>query len=122
MSLASLGAQQDTLNSYYQALVPQANELGNAMLQGGNYEVNFNECTKNSCPSTSLLLLQVQRRMFEVFTAKKLAVEVHPEGAFLRSLQQQIRNYRKAFVDSNMDLKNIQQAKHMKAQQTEAVM
>ncbi len=40
MSLISLGAQHDALNSYFRALVPQANELGNSMLQGGNYEVS----------------------------------------------------------------------------------
>lgn len=68
------------------------------------------------------ILLQVQRRMFQIFVAKKRSFESHPEEAFLRSLQQQIRNYRKTFLDPNIDLKNIKQAKHLESQQKEAVM
>jgi hypothetical protein len=89
MSLVSLGAQADDLNAYYRSMVPCANELGNAMLEGGNYEV--------------------QRRFFEIFVQKKSSFESHKEESFLRSLQAQLRASRKLFLNPNLDLKNSSQ-------------
>lgn len=79
----------------------QANEFGNAMLAGGNYEV--------------------QRRIFEIFVAKKTSFESHKEEAFLRSLQLQLRRLKVAFLNPNLDLKNAGQVASMERSREEAV-
>ena len=102
MALVSLGytVGGNELNPYYAALVPQANELGNALMEGGNYEV--------------------QRRFFEVFIAKKMSFESHKEEGFLRSLQMQLRAFRRVFVNPNMDLKNAGQLASMERAKVQA--
>ena len=103
LALVSLGHRQPgvELNSYYAAMVPQANYLANALLDGGNYEA--------------------QRRILEIFVAKKTSLESHKEEGFLRSLQQQLRDLQKEFLNPNMDLKNLGQLAAMEAARERAV-
>ena len=103
LALVSLGHRHSgvELNSYYAAMVPQANDLANALLDGGNYEA--------------------QRRILEIFVAKKTSLESHKEEGFLKSLQQQLRDLQKQFLNPNLDLKNLGQLAAMEVARERAV-
>jgi hypothetical protein len=91
MALVSLG--HSNLNPYYANMVPQANNLGNSLLAGGNFEV--------------------QKKFFDIFVEKKSSFERHQEENFLRSLQYQIRNVKNSYLNPNLNLQNKVQLSSM---------